>query len=230
MSFLLGLFLTLNFAQAATEQDCPDLVERRDEIQFQQVWSSDTQSCFFSVTPRDAFVDLVYRDYLFSSSGLFMVFNSYGPGDEAQTTAAREFYMFPRSNGGYQYAWDDENRELKVMHVTGDTFTFSYKKAKLKSISRAQVIVSDDVLATNKGGVEITNYGGLLFDGGFKLGSSPTGNATGLSKFTDATGKSCSVRNKEVFDYLSTGDIQFRYTDSELASFLKTRCPGLQFP
>lgn len=228
MSFLLGLFLTLNFAQAATEQECPDLVERRDEIQIQQVWSSDTQSCFLSVTPRDAFVDLVYRDYLFSTSGLFMVFNSYGSGDEAQTTAAREFYMFPRTNGGYQHAWDDDNRELVVKHVTGDTFTFSYKKAKLKSISRATVTVSDDVIPTNKGGVEINNYGGLLLDGGFKVGGSPTGSAAGLSKFTDAQGKACSVRNKEIFDYLSTGDIQFRYSDSELASFLKTRCPGLQ--
>ena len=229
MLFLLSLLFVTNVSHAS-EETCPYTVERRDEIQFQQLWSEDSQSCYFSVSPRDAYVDLIYRDYLFSSSGLFMVFNSYGPGDEAKTTAAREFYMFPRTASTFKAQWDDENRELKVTHVTGDHFVFNYKRANLKSITRANITVAPDIVLANRGGIEITNFQGLILDGGFKQGSAPTGNSNGTSVFKDATGKTCSVKNAEVFKYNSQGDVIFRFNDASLKAFLKNRCSSLQFP
>ncbi|NUN04498.1 MAG: hypothetical protein HUU57_01940 [Bdellovibrio sp.] len=228
MLFLLSLLFVTNISHAS-EETCPYTVERREEIQFQQLWSEDSQSCYFSVSPRDAYVDLIYRDYLFSSSGLFMVFNSYGPGDEAQTTAAREFYMFPRTRSTFVAQWDDENRELKVTHVTGDQFVFNYKRANLKSITRANITVAPDVVPTNRGGIEISNFQGLILDGGFKQGGAPTGSPNATSVFKDVAGKTCAVKNAEVFKYTSQGDVIFRFDDKGLKSFLRGRCSSLSF-
>ncbi|WP_295903498.1 hypothetical protein [uncultured Bdellovibrio sp.] len=230
MSFLIGLLMMTGVAHAVDSAKCPDIVERRDGTQIQQIWSSSTESCFFSVTPQDAYVELNYRDHLLTTEGLFMVFNSFGPGDESQTTAAREFFMFPRVNDSFSYKWDDNARELEVTHVTGDKFVFDTKKARLKSISRANITVADYVEPGNRGGIEISNYQGLLMDGGFKVGNSPTSNANGKSTFKDSLGKSCAVRNSEVFKYFGSGDVMFKFDDKGLAAFLKNRCSQLKFP
>lgn len=229
MSFVLGLLLMGNLAQAS-EATCPYLVERQDGTQIQQIWSEATQSCFFSINPLDAYVDLVYRDYLLTSEGLFMVFNSYGPGNESETTGAREFYLFPRKSQSYSYKWNAGARELEVTHVTGDKFVFDSKKARLKSISNATVTVANEVVPSNGGGVEISKYQGLLLDGGFRVGAPPTANANGKSAFTDTNEKSCTVKNAEIFNYTSDGDILLKYDDKGLATFLKKRCPSLRFP
>lgn len=228
MNLLLNLLAFLNISNAA-EIDCPYFVERVDGTQIQQLWSASSNSCFFSISPRDAYVDLIYRDYMLTSDGLFMVFNSYGEGDESRTTAAREFYTFPRLNyeKGFTHRWDREKDELIVTSVTGDRFVFEVKKAHLKSIERARVVVADYVEPKNRGGVEIYNFQGLLLDGGFAMGRAPTSSASGSSVFTDKNGKTCKVTNREVFKYTSTGDIIFKFDDPSLKKFLQTRCPSL---
>lgn len=230
MSFLISLLMMAGLANAAGPATCPDIFEKHDGTKIQQIWSDASESCFFSVVPDDAYVELVYRDHLFTSEGLFMVFNSYGPGDESQTTAAREFYMFPRRNSTFTYQWKDDTRELEVTHVTGDKFVFDSKKARLKSVSGGTVTVADYVEPSNRGGIEFVKYNGLILDGGFKLGSSPTGNSNGNSVFRDAQDKKCSIKNYEVFKYTSDGEIIFKYDDKALATFLKKRCSQLQFP
>lgn len=230
MSMLLSLLMTMGLAHAASPATCPDIVERHDGIQIQQLWSDGSESCFFTVTPRDAYVDLIYRDYLFTSDGSFMVFNSYGPGDESKTTAAREFYMFPRINEGFTYSWDDNARELTLINVTGDKVIFDSKKGRLKSISGGTVTVADYVEPANRGGVEISNYQGLILDGGFKIGSAPTGNPSGSSFMKDVKGTQCKLKNSEVFKYTSGGDVVFKYSDKTLIPFLKQRCPNLATP
>ncbi|MEN0057806.1 MAG: hypothetical protein AAGB31_03140 [Bdellovibrio sp.] len=228
MSFFVVLMTMMGFAQAAEQEVCPYAVERREGTQIQQLWSEETKTCFFSITPLDGYKELIYRDHLLTSQGLFMVFNSFGPGDESVTTGAREFYMFPRKEKQFSHTWNDETRELIITHVTGDVFTFDSQKAELKSIGQAQVKVADKVDPKNRGGVEISQYPGLLLDGGFKLGSSPTGVSTAQSTMKDVLGNTCSVKNSELFRYPAGGDIIFRYTDKALGAFLKKRCPQLK--
>ncbi|WP_415063620.1 hypothetical protein [Bdellovibrio sp.] len=231
MSFLFGLLMMVSSVYAADPTTCPDIVERQDNTQVQMIWSDATNSCFFSVHPMDGYVDLVYRDFLFSTEGLFMVFNSYGPGDESQTTAAREFFMFPRPLSDIKFKWNFDAQELEVTHVTGDKFIFDTRKARLKSISgAASVKVADYVEPGNRGGVEITNYQGLLLDGGFKIGSAPTGNASNSSVMKDSVGKTCSIRNSELFKYTSDGDVIFKYSENTFPAFIKKRCPQLKAP
>lgn len=231
MSFLIGLLMISGLAQAADPANCPDRVEVQDNTQIQLLWSPFTETCFLSLVPYDAYIDLLYRDYLFITDGLFMVFNSYGAGnDESTLTGAREFYMFPRPNPELSYRWIPDLKQLEVTHVTGDKFLFDTRKARLLSITRAQVTVADEVLPDNKGGVEISNFQGLLLDVGFKKGSAASGNPNGTAVMKDGVGNTCSVKNNEIFVYNSTGDNAVKFTDKELNTFLKKRCPRLKLP
>ncbi|KHD87280.1 MAG: hypothetical protein OM95_15155 [Bdellovibrio sp. ArHS] len=229
MSLLLSLIFSVGIAHAADEASCPDFSELRDGTKIQQILAGNGE-CFFSVTPDDAWKDLVYRDHLFTSEGMFMVFNSYGPGEESKTTAAREFYMFPRVSETFSYEWNDDTRELTVTHVTGDKFVFESKKARLKSISRANVSVADYVEATNRGGIEISNFQGLLLDGGFKMGSSPTANPNANSVMKDVNNSACTLKNTEIFKYTTDGESYLRYRDQALIAFVQKRCPKLKTP
>lgn len=230
MSVLFSLLMLLGFAHAQGPESCPDIIERQEGTQIHQTWSEGSQTCFFSVSPLDAYYDLIYRDHLFTSDGLFMVFNSYGPGAESETTGAREFYFLPRPLSQFVFIWNFDAKELEVTHVSGDKFIFDARKARLKTISRAQVTVADEVNKINKGGIEITRYQGLLLDGGFKMGSAPTSVANANSVIKDSSGASCRVKNQEVFKYTSDGDVIFRFSDTTLPGFLKNRCPQLKKP
>lgn len=232
MPFIVGLILLLaTFFQsnsyALGQSQCPEIVERNEGTQIQQTWSEGSQTCFFSITPLDGYVDLIYRDYLFTSEGLLMVFNSYGKGPDAETTGARMFYLFPRPQSQFSYSWNFDTKELEVRHITGDTFIFDSRKARLKSMSRGTITNADDVNKENRGGVEIMNYKGLLLDSGFEMGRAPNSNRNATSVLKDSAGKQCKLKNYELFNYLSGGDVVFKFKDGGFGSFLKKRCPSL---
>lgn len=229
MKILCSVLLTLiplsSFA-AFDPATCPDKVERRGSIQIQQTVSGDNNGCFLSVHnfKQDG---MVYRDFLFTTDGEFMVFNSFGNGPEDQFTGAREYYMFPRTAKGITYNWNDDTRHLDVTDMTGAVYSFDYEDSSVTSISKAQVKTAPDVVDTNKGGVEITKFQGLLLDGGFAKGHAPTGVADNSSTFTDKNGKTCKVKNSSIFKYTSDGDNSFKFDDKGLATFLKANCPKL---
>src|SRR5687768_2155584 len=81
-------------ANRSFSTECKEVSGYNDNLQFSRERSSDGE-CWVSLHPRNGYVDLKYRDYLLSSSGLLLVFNSYGHGPESETTGAREFYFFP---------------------------------------------------------------------------------------------------------------------------------------
>lgn len=228
MSFLVALLTTLSLSQAAEPPECTDIVERSEGTQVQRIWTESSQSCSLSIHPMEAYYDMIYRDYSFSSDGLFQVFNSFGMGDDSSDTGAREFFMFPRPNKFVSHRWDYDNKRLIVTNITGDEFVFDTRKARLMSISRGVVKVANNVERTNKGGVEFENYPGVILDGGWAFGSSPTGRRNGSSIFTDSKGKKCTVKNSDIFKYTSSGDVIFKYaSDSSLKNFLTARCPAL---
>lgn len=221
----LGLSICVNQASAADMTSCPDKVERRGSIQIQQ-YLTGSNVCFFSVGNHKT-MGGVYRNYLFTSDGELMIFNSYGWGDDSSSTGAREFFFFPRSSS-ISYNWNDESRQLEVTAVSGDQFFFDYDEAQLTSMSKGQVQIASEVRKDNKGGVEILNYQGLLMDGGFKVGSAPTTSRNATSTFKDATGGTCTLKNSALFTYESNGNLFFKYSDSELPVFLKRVCAKLK--
>jgi hypothetical protein len=224
---LLGLGFTVSATNtwAADATTCPNKVERRGSIQVQQDLSSNN-ICFVSVGNFKT-EGGIYRNYLFSSDGELMVFNSYGWGNDSDDTAAREFFFFPRKTD-LAFNWNEQSRQLEVTSSTGDQFFFGYEDAELVGMTRGQVQIAPDVSKTNKGGVEILKYQGLLMDGGFKIGSAPTSSRTSNSVFRDSVGTTCTVKNNVLFTYASGGDVFFKYSDKDLSVFLKRACPKLK--
>lgn len=221
----LGLSLSTNSASAADMTTCPDKVERRGSIQIQQ-YLTRNNVCFFSVGNHKT-LGGIYRNYLFTSDGEFMIFNSYGWGDDSSSTGAREYFFFPRTSS-IAYNWNDESRQLEVSSASGDKFFFDYDEAQLVSMDKGQVRIAEEVRKDNKGGVEILSYQGLLMDGGFKIGSAPTSNRNGASVFKDATGGTCTLKNSSIFKYESDGNSFIKFNDAELTAYLKKTCSRLK--
>lgn len=173
---------------------------------------------------------MVYRGYIFSEDGNLMVFNSFGTGPISESTGAREFYTFPRRQQNPTFKWNEEARRLEVTSTTGDEYYFDYETAQMSGMNKAQVQVAAEVTPFNNGGVEIKGYKGLILDAGFKRGSAPTGNVRGKAKFIDEVGKTCDILIGDVFSYSNDGDPYIKYSDKNLAKYLKTKCPKLKFP
>lgn len=223
---ILALLLGVS-AWSAAPVACTDTLEAHGQIQIQRMASG--TDCYLSVHPMNS-NNLVYRDYLFTGDGLMMVFNSYGEGPENETTAAREFYFFPRRQTAPDFVYDDAHNQLIVHHTDGYEYTFDYQTAQLTGISYSQVQVATSVLPANRGGVEVPFYKGLILDAGFKRGSSPTGDAAQSSTFRDEAGHTCRILNNRIFTYYGSGDVTFKFPqDQGLESFLHQNCPQLQF-
>lgn len=181
--------------------------------------------CYVSIHPVSA-PGLIYRDYLFFDDGLLMVFSSYGEGNEAHLTSAREFYFFPRSHA-LELALDPAALTVSVRNSDGARVVFDPHNAQIASVDRGAVTVSPRIDPAERGGVEFPSYAGLMLDAGFRIGESPSGRPEADSVFRSAQGQLCAVKNREVFLYTPDGEHDFKFTDVQLADWLQTRCPGL---
>lgn len=171
--------------------------------------------------------NLIYRAYSFFSDGLLMVFSSYGDGEDSNPnlTSAREFYFFPR-RGAMALEMDRTAGTVSVVMADGGRVHIDPATAQIKSLDRGSVTVSPRVDPAERGGVEITSYQGLMLDTGFRMGESPSGRPNADSTFRDAHGHVCAVKNNEVFAYAG-GEHELKFTDAQLAAWLRTRCPNL---
>ncbi|MEK2646312.1 hypothetical protein [Bdellovibrio sp. BCCA] len=224
-SALVSLLMLFSHSHAAEPSSCTSFEEYKMGVNLKRTWFATSGVCMLSVSPADAYKNLIYRDYSLSTDGMFMVFNLYGnEGD----FGVRDFFMFPRTASVLSYQWKEDTRELLITHVTGDVFTFNADTAQLKSISGATVKVSATVSRSNRGGVEVQDYKGLLLDTGFTLNQDPAQNSKATSSLKKSA-SSCSVQNKNLFRYMSDGDIVFRYqNDKDFFTYVKSACPKLK--
>ncbi|UXR65062.1 hypothetical protein EZJ49_02210 [Bdellovibrio bacteriovorus] len=219
--FATALFFAAMANAAPAPESCQPMAETKGGILLQRAWLDQAEICMLSVSPTDAYKDMIYRDYVLTADGMFMVFNSYGTDGQF---GARDFYMFPRKQTKMNYQWNEDAQELIIEHVTGDRFVFDMNKAVLKSISGASKVVVDKVSKKNGGGVSIEGYKGQILDVGFALNQDPSQNSGGSSVLRDSQ-RSCSLRNKDLFRYMSDGDVIFRFkTDAEFQKLVSTSC------
>ncbi|AFY00906.1 hypothetical protein [Bdellovibrio bacteriovorus] len=218
----LSAFLFVWLAKAAPAPErCQSLTETKGGVQLQRIWLEQAGLCMLSVSPTDAYKTMVYRDYVLTEDGMFMVFNAYGTDGQF---GARDFFLFPRKQTEISYQWLPQNDELIIEHVTGDKFVFDINKAVLKSISGAAKVVVDKVTTTNKGGVSIVGYQGQILDVGFAMNNDPAMNRSGKSVLSSAS-KSCSLRNQDLFRYMSDGDVIFKFKkDAEFQQLVSSSC------
>ena len=182
------------------------------------------KDCFMSALSVDV-PGLLYRSFLFTSHEL-MVFNSYdGSVDSNESTGARVFMFFPRNQT--PDIEDVGNVVYMKAPSKGISIGFDYKAGTVIGFTGVTATIDPKVNAENKGGVEITSSPTLWLDIGFSQGHDPTSEPNRTAVFHDIKGKTCNVKNSELFTYVADDDNYFKYNDAALKTFLKTRCPSL---
>ena len=201
---------------------CPDQLKAFENIQLQQSLSGDGKNCFLSIHPRDAYETLIYRDYLVSSDGMLMVFNSYSADLSSASDGAREFYLFPNEFKGFE--WKVEDQYLVVTGFVDRVLRFSLKTSQLELMSGAELKLSEKVAPNNKGGLEILSADFLYIDAGFKLGDSPSYDHSRSSDAKNPKKQSCTLKNPKIYDYAD--DNVILKPESEVRKIIKATCPG----
>lgn len=219
-----ALILTaLSLFSSTLWADCPKEQTQMKGVRISQGEFTQTQTCYLIIGPRNS-RGLVYRNYMFTSRGTMMTFNSFGPGPGSTHTGASEFVFFPyKQNPSYEIHED----EVIVTMANGSHVTFDIYKGVPLELSDGEISVDpvqrDDV----RQGVFIRNYQGLFLDLGFQVGMSPSWFLERDSVFKDRDSVECQIKNREFFAKKS-GEIFYRYrTNQKLKDFLTRRCPQL---
>ena len=218
------------FGHSADQTDCPDKLEAHNLTQVQQSYSPSMKRCYLSISNRNNYQTLVYRDYLISSEGHLMAFLSFGPGPDATTTGAKEFYFFPRNTKKQDFHWDNDNSILVVKATTPFDYIFDTTTSEITEIANAQVFIDPKISKENNGGITMIPQTGLVLEFPFQLGKAPTSIPTLKGYFIDSKSHRCSMKVSDLFKVLNQdGDVAFKYTDAQLTKLLKTKCPQLEF-
>ncbi len=172
--------------------------------------------------------ELIFRSYLITDSGSMMVFNSYGKEDTPGMTGARVFHFFPRT---VEPDVVDTGTYLLVKTPNPSVvLKMERQHGRLLGLVRGVLKEAKEINRENNGGLEFKKIAsGIMLDSGFNLDSDPTSDKDRTSIFRDRDGKSCTVKNHEVFIYPDDSDnLTFKFTtDKGLSAFLKQRCPAL---
>lgn len=178
--------------------------------------------CAVSILPNSS--GLHFREFLFSSSGLFKVFIST-EGPEKTSTGSRNYFLFPRKQG-LGFVENSSGSEFSVVLSNGEAARFSTLTGALLGVSGSVVTEDPRVALDNYGGVEFKSVSGVLLDTGWQIYDPAFDRKDRQSLFRDSKGNYCPVINSEIFSYSGEPQLKFA-TDAELAVFLRARCPTL---
>lgn len=224
--FLILLHISFEANAEFTRAKCQDVLTGNDIIQVSRSWDVSTRRCYISVHPRNV-VDLKYRDYYFDNTGFFMVFNSFGAGEESKTAGARGFYILPQIEEYPDYSFEPNN-DIIVKMVSGHQFRISGKDFSVVSLSDGEV-TEKPLSPNNQGGIDIKLTKGYWLDGGFRLGGLKFDNPNNKSKIQSAKSSGlCSLANKTFLKY-NNGEFSLKQTGSALTQTLQANCPMLKF-
>lgn len=212
--------------QAKAPAACTELYKAFGPWRFHRYETqSEPKDCFMSALSVEV-PGLLYRSFLFTGHGELMVFNSYdGNVDSAASTGARVFYFFPRNQ--IPDIEDVGNIVFMKGAFAGLSLSIDYKTNTVVGFNGIEATIDPKVTPENQGGVEIKKSPTLWLDIGFSQGHDPTADHNRTAVFHDLNGKTCQVKNSEIFTYLADGDNTFKYSDAGLKQFLKSRCPAL---
>lgn len=226
--FTIALSLT-SPAMTSTSFDSFELCPRKligiSNIQISQSTIGDDQICYLTIHPRDAFETLIYRDYLLSSQGLLLIFNSLKPDEGPQSAGAREFYFFQDSFQGYQ--WEVIGDELVVKGLADLKIHFSLETAQITSIENATVRLDPKVNPNNAGGFEILNSPWTFVDTGFFFGNTASSQSNRFSTLKNKDQAICRIRNRSLFDYMGD-DVKIK-SPLDIQKAVQTICPDFLF-
>tara|TARA_R110000868_G_scaffold83454_1_gene235539 strand:- start:4799 stop:5449 length:651 start_codon:yes stop_codon:yes gene_type:complete len=215
MNALLSLAMLAGF-----NDPCVQHIEQRNGIKI-QTNAFDAKRCFITVGDSK-FRGMEYRNYLFTTDGEIMVFNSLGDGPASTHTGARAFYLRPfKTSLGWRFA---KNGDLEILLPSGALARFDREKADWVELTGGEVIVDPEVTRHNQGGVEIRYFDGFVIDSGFRFGGHPTSRMERKSSVRYRDGIECIVENKEVF-YRDGDEHEWNLPDDkEFTAWYKQRC------
>lgn len=205
---------------------CSDRLWRINNLTISKYFSKKSNLCFLSIQPFSK-NNLTYRSYLFTDDGSFNIFNSYGLGPASQTTASRDYMIFPRLVTYPAFKIKNDS-SIEITTTSQHQIVIDSHTAEILQISDAKILFSSAINKKNNGGLEIKLQRGLLLDSGFAIGRSPTENRQGLSVFIDKNGERCVLKNVSIYKYRNN-DVDFDLNDEQLKYFLKRNCPKLSF-
>jgi len=168
------------------------------------------------------------RSYIDHIGELFVFAQVAETGVDSKDYGSRSYYLLPvRRTSDFEV--NESTGELVIRHSSGETMILG-RDFKVKSFTGVDFVEAEKSSDANKGGFEIKSYkNGILLDTGWTH-SSITIKPQGQSVFTDRDGKTCTVKNKEIFDFVGTSgeDTIFKYPGrEELQGYLKSHCPKL---
>ena len=208
-------------------EKCPYIIKKVANIQLQQDWWEESKTCFIGISPANI-IGLRYRSYFIDNSGFFMVFNSYGDGNESETAGSRSFFVLPQVHTYPEFSFTNNN-DVIIKMVSGHELRVSGKDFSIVSLSHSK-ITEKPLSPNNQGGVEFKLDQGFWFDAGFRLGGTKFDNPSNKTKIQSAQStKICSLKNSSFLNYDSDNDFKLKYTGPALVKFLQTKCPQLQF-
>lgn len=224
---LSGLILSTRQSMAQVpgpilEEKCTDFAKHLGSFRYHRFIDRQNK-CWFSALPMGS--GLFYRSYLVTSEGYLMVFNSIDADEHGVSDGARSFLLFPRNQ--VPTAVDVGDVVYFKTGTQGVELIMDTKDHRVLGMVGGIAKEERKVFPGNLGGLEITQVKALVLDGGWMNYGDPFGVGSRESTFTDINGKTCKVRNREIFDYDSDGDTKVRFSDAELKKFLSRRCPNL---
>lgn len=215
MNAILSLIMLAGF-----NNPCTQYAEQRNGIKIQTGSFSDGE-CFVTVGDSK-FRGMEYRNFLFTTSGEVLIFNSLGNGPISTHTGARAIYMRPfRTDLGWRFA---KTGDLEVLLPSGSVARFDKEKADWVELTGGEVVVDPEVNGSNNGGVEIRYFDGFVVDSGFRFGGHPTSRMDRKSTVSYKDGIACEVENKEVFYRVGDEHIWNYTDDKEFTAWYDQRC------
>ncbi|MFN8791956.1 MAG: hypothetical protein ACK5Y2_10930 [Bdellovibrionales bacterium] len=199
---------------------CPRRLESFGNLQVQQTLSQDQTVCYLGFHPRDAYLTLIYRDYLLTSDGSLLVFNSLSPDEGPTSHGAREFFLYQDSFRGY--SWTLSGDTLEVKGWGGRTLKFSTQDAQMIEVEGARIKVDPEVHPRNQGGFEILSSNFFFVDAGFKLGGAPSIDRKRSATLQNSKGDKCQLPNSQVFDVVN--EVTSLKPQGELEKAAQKRC------
>jgi hypothetical protein len=226
--FILGASANSYTQSSSTAPDhCAELTATYGVLDVARLWSESAQKCWVTLSPNN-YQNLKYRQFIFSSEGMMMVFNSFGQGANSQYTGAREYYFFPRTKPEVLLNVVESKKSLSITLPNKKSVHFKFDKAEFDSLDSARTKVASEIDVNNRGGFEILSYDGVYMDCGFQLGQSPVSSPYRFCHFFDAKRQICRVQNQQIFTYLENNDVVLQ-SDREVKQFVQRTCPEFEW-
>lgn len=211
----------------SSNPNCENFKNSYGVLSVQRLWSEDAKTCWISILPTDV-PELNYRQFIFSSDGGFLVFNSFGNGPAEQYTGARKYFFFPQTQNQLQFSVNESKKQFQVILPNQKKVGFKFDQTAPQSFESAKIQISGNIEPKNRGGLEFVSYDGVYMDCGFQMGQNPTANPYRFCQFFDAKRTSCRIQNQQLFDYSDNGDVFVRSEDEIKATVLRL-CPNFEW-